>query len=158
MYLGHNNSINYLSYSHHKKPEINILTASNDATVRLWTANKIDQAAIVFSHDHFPPPSTLPPTATMSTAGNNMTLLNTTSTGTRTTTTTTTNMNTKQRNRPFTNEMKIAQFYYQDQFVLLVSYLFIFIFPLFFLFFLFFFIFGFFLKIDSSSRSLYVSI
>lgn len=141
VFLGHNHSVHMVAFSHHRRPEDRhtLLTASADASVRLWRLHNgssastshgnrsssgpspkgdhTSAAAVVFSHTRQAPAastSILGPTSSSSTT--NSTMMSMSSHGR-----TGGAGDGGERNRPFTHAIKHAQFFDQDRFVLLVG-------------------------------------
>jgi hypothetical protein len=118
-FMGHNGSLRSISFSHLRSPEYSLLSTASDSTARLWRLSRVDHCSVLFSHwQHNCTETTLPsvePISTLST----------------TTTPSTVNLSSRSnssssrkliRNRPYGSDVKAAQFYYQDKFVLLASF------------------------------------
>lgn len=128
--MGHNHSLQTVSLSYHKQPEYLLLTASKDETARIWRTSRSEQASVLFSHHRHQPSAEVAMTMTMNMlASTSVTASAATSVSSakRQTqpmaATKTLGSTSSERNRPFGCEIKHAQFYYQDRFVLLVRFL-----------------------------------
>ena len=115
-YMGHNSSIRQVSFSHGKTPEYSMLTSSMDGTARMWKSGRVESSSIVFSHYLHQCNDALLPSSNPSipSATSNVTAAASLSGKLSKKT-------TSSRNRPFADEIKSCQFFFQDKFVLLVS-------------------------------------
>ena len=128
-YMGHDSRVTSVHFSHDRK---SLLSSSGDGTVRVWrTGTGVDcgetaaTADVVISHTRHQPSNhslltTSAPSTSSTTRGSgsgsnaySSSIVSSFQPSTNTTETT--------RNRPFGAEINVAQFYYMDKFVLLVS-------------------------------------
>lgn len=123
-YLGHNNAITHVNFSHFKgsassDAQYQLLSSSNDYSARLWKLNRNDTCSVLFSHHrhHSHPDTNAPASSTPSTTNSVSMKKKPTSNSTSTAAST----SSEQRNRPFSSEVKQAQFFYQDKFTIMVS-------------------------------------
>ncbi len=102
------------SSSSSNEQQYSMISSSNDYTARLWRLSRSDTCSVLFSHHkhHSHPDSSngLPLPTTSSPMPNSSVKRSTTMAGA-----------TPPRNRPFSCEVKQAQFFYQDKFVIMVS-------------------------------------
>jgi len=112
-YMGHNNRITDICFSHNKEM---VLSASADGTARIWKGGRVDSAAVLFSHykHHTGIASTLMPTTL--TASTN---ISSSSSSSSSSSNNTSSGSAMARNKPYAGEILAARFYYMDKFVAL---------------------------------------
>lgn len=89
-----------------------MISSSNDYTARLWRLSRSDTCSVLFSHHkHHSHPDSSNGLPTTSSPMPNSSVKRSTTIATA----------TPPRNRPFSSEVKQAQFFYQDKFVIMVS-------------------------------------
>lgn len=108
------------SSSSSSDPQYQLISSSNDYSARLWKLNRNDICSVLFSHyKHHCHPDTNAPSSSTPSATTSSSIKKTTSSKSTASAAT----NNELRNRPFSSEVKQAQFFYQDKFTIMVNFI-----------------------------------